>query len=227
MNTSFDFSNWENANAKVEYFPFNGRAVVIRAILHYNKVPYTEEMTTFEDWPKIKKSGKYEFEQLPAFEFKGERFFQTGAIILMLSRNFNLLGSNLYENYLHESLLFSFDDFTTKISPALIAFTPEGKAQMETKKKELLEIHAPFFLSKYEERFKKYGGKYAVGDSFSLSDIIYTAFFTFIFKHPTRKDEFEPVLIKNAPTLNKHIENVAQNELAEFFAKGYISQSPI
>jgi glutathione S-transferase len=225
--SSLDFTNWDNANAKVEYFPFNGKAAIIRAILHYKNLPFTDVTYTFEEWGKHKKSGNFEFEQIPAFEFKGERFFQSGAITLMLARAFNLLGSNLHENYLHESLLLSFEDFILKFGGAFVALTDEGRAQMPSKKKELIEIHAPFFFSKYEERIKKYGGKYAVGDNFSLSDILYTVMLINAFKHPERREEFEPLLEKYAPTLNKQIDNIAQNELAEFFAKGYNKQAPL
>jgi glutathione S-transferase len=227
MNSSFNLNNWENANAKVEYFPVNGKAAIMRAILYQQKVPFEDKKYSFEDWQNVKKSGAYEFEQLPAFEFNGEKFIQSGAITLMLARHFNLLGSNLHEEYLHYSLLSSLDDLIPKFHPAFFAMTPEGQAQMENKKKEFKEVHAPFFLSKYEARFKKYGGKYAVGDSFSLSDIIYTVILTNGFKHPLRKDEFEPVLNEYAPTLAKHIENIAQNELSEYYAKGFIGQAPI
>jgi len=145
----------------------------------------------------------------------------------MLARAFNLLGSNSHENYIHESLVFALEDLITKVTPAVLAFSPEGQAQMETKKKELKEVHAPFFLSKFEERFKKYGGKYAVGDSFSLSDILYTVMLTNVFRHPGRKEEFEPVLEQYAPTLSKHIGNIAKNELSGYFAKAFIQNSPI
>jgi glutathione S-transferase len=228
MNTNtVDLSNWENSNAKVEYFPLNGKGALIRAVLYYKQAPFADVRHTFEDWQKLKKSGDYEFEQLPAFEFAGQKFVQSGAIVLMLARHFNLLGSNLNEEYLNYSLLSSIDDFGPKFAPAFFAMTPEGQAQMEVKKKEFKEVHASFFLTKFESRFKKHGGKYAVGDSFSLSDIIFTVMLTNVFKHPLRKEEFEPLLNEHAPTLAKHIENVAQNELAEFFAKGFIGQAPI
>ncbi len=60
MNTSLDFTNWENANAKIEYFPLNGRAAIIKAILHYKNLPFTDTVITFEDWGNHKKSGNYE-----------------------------------------------------------------------------------------------------------------------------------------------------------------------
>jgi glutathione S-transferase len=228
MNTNtLDLSNWENANAKVEYFGINGKAALIRALLYYKQVLFTDVKHSFEDWQKLKKSGDYEFEQLPVFEFAGQRFVQSGAILLMLARHFNLLGSNLNEEYLNYSLLSSIEDLIPKFAPGFFAVTPEGQAQMEAKKKEFKEVHATFFLTKYESRFKKHGGKYAVGDSFSLSDIIFTVMLTNAFKHPLREEEFEPLLNEHAPTLAKHIENVAQNELAEFFAKGFIGQVPI
>jgi glutathione S-transferase len=227
MDSSFNLNNWENANAKVEYFGVNGKAAIIRAILFNQKVTFEDKKYTFENWQSLKKNGDFEFEQLPAFEFNGEKFVQSGAITLMLAKHFKLLGSNLHEEYLHNSLLNSIDDFIPKFHPAFFAMTPEGIAQMENKKKDFKEIHAPFFLSKYEARFKKFGGKYSVGDSFSLSDIIYTVILINAFMHPLRKEEFQQVLNQYAPTLSKHIESVAQNELSQYYAKGFIEQAPI
>jgi glutathione S-transferase len=211
-------------NVKIEYFAVNGKAALTRALLHWKQVPFVDTKYSFEEWGKLKKNGDYEFEQLPALESNGKRYFQSGAIVLFLAKQFGLLGSNADEEYLHTSILYSMEDITPKMYPAFYAQTEEAKLQQEAKRKEFAEVHCPFYLKRCEARFVKYGGKYAVGDTFSLSDFIYTVFLTIVFKNDTRP-EFLPILLENAPTLSKHIENVAKNELAEFFEKGYISSS--
>ena len=49
----------------LHYFPGNGRAVIARAILSFAKADWTNDLIKKEDWPKIKKSGLCEYEQLP------------------------------------------------------------------------------------------------------------------------------------------------------------------
>jgi glutathione S-transferase len=214
-------------NVKVEYFGINGKGAVTRALLWCNNVPFEDVRITFEDWgSKLKKSGNYEFEQLPAFEYNGKRMFQSGAISTFLARKFNLLGKNLDEEYLHSSLLWSIEDALPKFIPAYFATSPEGQTQIPEKRKEWLEVHAPHFLKIWEKRFNAHAGKYCVGDSFGLSDVVMTVMLTNLFKNGSRKDG-ESVLNENAPKLSKHINNIAKNELATFFEKGWIHDSLI
>ena len=208
-------------NVKVEYFGANGKGAVIRALLWSNNVTYEDVKYSFEEWGKIKKSGNYEFEQLPAFEYNGKRMFQSAAICNFLSRKFNLLGKTLDDEYLHLSVLCSIDDANPKFYPGYFAMTPEGQAQMEDKRKEWKEVHAPHFLKIWEKRFNAHAGKYCVGDNFGLADIVMTVILTNWFKTGSRKDA-EPILNEFAPNLAKHIANVAKNELAIFFEKGWI-----
>ena len=222
MDSSCDFKD-----VKLEYFGLNGRAAVIRALLYWKQVPFTDVKHTFEDWAKLKKSGDYEFEQLPSLECCGKRYVQSGSIILFLARKMNLLGSTPDEEYLQTSQLYSLEDLIPKYGPAYFAWLAGGEANMEIKRKEFNDVFAPFYLKVQENRFKKYGGKYAVGDSFSLSDVILTVMLTTIFKSPSKVEIMEPMLNEFAPTLAKHIANIAKNELAEYFAKGFIEQAPL
>ena len=222
MNSVCDFKD-----VKVEYFGINGRAAIIRALLYWKQVPFTDVKHTFEDWAKLKKSGDYEFEQLPSLECCGKRYSQSGSIILFLARRMNLLGSTPEEEYLQTSLLYSLEDVIPKFVPAFLAMAAGGEENMIIKRKEFVDVAAPFFLKVHENRFKKYGGKYVVGDSFSLADIILTVMITNIFKTPSRIEVMEPILNEIAPTLAKHIANIAKNELAEYFAKGFIEQAPL
>ena len=95
----------------LHYFPVNARAVVSRAILSYSKADWTDDRIAMTDWPKVKKSGLCEFEQLPILEIEGKKYSQSNAIALYLAETFNLMGKNAEENYQITNLLMTFDDF--------------------------------------------------------------------------------------------------------------------
>ena len=49
----------------LHYFETNARGVISRAILSCAKADWTNDLVKKEDWPKLKKSGLCEYEQLP------------------------------------------------------------------------------------------------------------------------------------------------------------------
>ncbi len=153
--------------------------------------------------------------------------FQSGAIVLWLARQFDLLGSNAHEEYLHTSLLFSLEDILPKVVPAVFAMSEEGKAKMETVRNDFFQVHGPFYLGVWEKRFLNNSSQYAVGNKLGLSDFIFTYFLHNIFRNPQRKDIWEPLLLDYAPNLAKHIQKIHDNELAPFFSKGYINEAPL
>ena len=57
----------------LHYFGANGRATIPRAILTYAKAKWTDDRVKQEDWPKVKKSGLCEFEQMPILEIDGKK----------------------------------------------------------------------------------------------------------------------------------------------------------
>ena len=61
-------------------FPLNGRAIIARAILTYAKADWKNETIKMEDWPKSKKSGLWEYEQLPVLDVDGKKYSQSHAI---------------------------------------------------------------------------------------------------------------------------------------------------
>ena len=130
----------------LHYFEANGKAAIPRAILTYAKAKWTDNRVKQEDWPKLKKSGLCEFEQMPILEIDGKKkLSQSIAIDLYLLKTFNLYGKNIDEQYQIDSLLCSFDDL----------FGPLGQlvfCQDEKKKEELKKQ----FIEKYKFYLKKY-----------------------------------------------------------------------
>ena len=200
----------------LHYFGVNGRAIVPRAILSYAKADWTNDAIKKEDWPKIKKSGLCEFEQVPILEVDGKKYSQSNAINLYLAETFNLMGKNAEENYQITSLLMTFDDFM----PPFFAWM---FCQDETKKPELLNKaleKARFFLGKIEERYVALGkGKYFLGDKFTLADIYIATAFPAVFDGLQLK---ECPCKEVAPNLAELIKRTKENELKEFYEKYYV-----
>ena len=208
----------ELSNVRLHYFPANGRASFIRAILHWKKVPFEDLKYNYQEWGQIKKSGDFEFEQIPMLEINGKKLTQSFAILIYLGRLFNILGNSPFEEYLIVSLINSYEDVLPKMISIIFAKSEEQKEQST---KDFLNIHAPFMLKRWEARFLENGKDYMVGDSFSLADIFVTVSLFNIFKNKTRKETWEPVLNEYAPNLSKLIDRIVENELSDYLKNGY------
>ncbi len=62
----------EFSNSKIHFFPAYGRTGVIRAILNWKKDPFEDLKHNYQEWSQIKKSGDFEFEQMPMLEINGK-----------------------------------------------------------------------------------------------------------------------------------------------------------
>jgi glutathione S-transferase len=210
---------------RLHYFGINGRAASIRAILHSQNVQFDDVKYTFESWANVKKSGDFEFEQMPMLEIDGNKLSQTYAICLYLARNYNLLGSSLYEEYMINSLVCSFDDIHPSVLEIMFPKTDEQKANIATNTKNFLTTKAPFFMKIWEARYNTNGTNYMVGKGFTLADIFIAVNLYLLFKHPSRIATWESVLNENAPNLSKLVDRISQNELASYFKHGFIAES--
>jgi glutathione S-transferase len=210
---------------KLTYFNLNSRAAVIRAILTYSKVKFEEERIEMKDWAEVKKKGLFEFDQVPVLEIDGEQYTQMFALNIFLAETFNLHGKTLREKYLIESLMSSFFDFYPKMRCWILPIYGNEKDYIEENKIQAENNWAPFFLKVWEKRLKDYGGKYFVGDNFTVADIFVTVFIYSLFYQPARKNTWSRVVTDEAPNLAVHVEKIANNELFEYFDKVFISNA--
>jgi glutathione S-transferase len=80
---------------KVHYFKgYYGRAESIRMILFLNSQKFENVDYTFEEWGKVKHSGKFEFNQLPALEADGQIFVQSSAILRYFAVKYNMYSND-------------------------------------------------------------------------------------------------------------------------------------
>ncbi len=204
---------------KLYYFGANGRGTIPRAILSAAKAKWTNEKVKQEDWPKLKKSGLCEFEQMPILEIDGnKKLCQSLAINLYLLKTFNLYGKDVDEQYQIDSLLCSFDDLFTPLAQSI--FCPDEK-EKEKLKNAFVEKYK-FYLTKYEARYVALGkGKYFLGDHFSGADI-YVASALPLFCHA-----IGTCIIKDhAPNLASLVERLKEGELKEYHTSVFDKNMP-
>ena len=200
----------------LHYFGMNGRAAVPRAILCYAKADWTNDAIAMTDWPKIKKSGLCEFEQVPILEVDGRKYSQSIAIDIYLAETFNLMGNNKEDNYQITNLLMTFDDF---IRPSFLYVFNRDPSKAEEMKKIALD-KVKFLFEKLEKRYVDLGkGKYFLGDKFTLADIYVATTFPLTFDMLKIKDY---PCKEVAPNLGELIKRIRENELKEFFEKYYV-----
>lgn len=201
---------------KVTYFGGNGRAAIIRAILDYEKVPFENEVIDFKDWPNIKNDdSRFEFHQLPVLEINGKKMTQSLALYIYLAKKFDLYGKDFYEQYIIDSLIASNEDFVSLMHSMFRPETEDEKNNPD-KYKQMFKDKISFYLRVYEKRYNDLGSKkYFLGDKISLADFFIGT--TVVDLCSIVKDE--DVLSKNAPGLNKLIENLKQNELKGYYEK--------
>jgi len=204
---------------KLYYFNGNGRAIIIRAILYYSNTNFSDVKITKEDWAKLKNTGKFDSEDLPVMEHKGKLYSQMHAIEQYLGYTFNIHGKNMEDEYQINCLLDSFDDLFTIFKHFTWPESEEDKEHIKDYEK-AFKSKLAFFVSILEKKFKD-KGKYFLGDYFSLADI----FITTVLVNFGEKLECENIIKEQGPNIAELIDRIKNNELKNFFEKGYIKEA--
>ena len=194
----------------LHYFAGNGRAVIARALLSAMKADWTNDMIKHEDWPKIKKSGLCEYEQLPVLEVDGKKYCESQAINIYLAETFKLMGKDAEENYIIYNLLMTFDDFMGPIWGYMFCKDEAKKADL---KKAALEKYK-FFVEKIEKKYVDLGkNKYFLGDKLTMADIYVGSAL------PAACGALGECVKGVIPNLAELIQRLKDNELKEFHEK--------
>ena len=220
MSTEYDKDDEKDEDQyKLYYFNGNGRAIIIRAILYYSKINFSDVKITKEDWIKLKQTGKFESEDLPVMEHENKLYSQMHAIEQYLGYTFNIHGKNMEDEYTINCLLDSFDDLFTIFKHFTWPESEEDKEHIKDYEKAFKSKFA-FFVSVLEKKYKD-KGKYFLGDYFSLADI----FITSVLTNFAEKLECQNIIKEQGPKIEELIERIKKNELKNFFEKGYIKES--
>lgn len=205
----------------LHYLNLNAKSNVPKAILNYSKVDFKLITYTGEELNLIKKNdpSKFEYQQLPVLEIDGFCLPQAKSINMYLSRKYNLYGDNDKEGALIQSIFDSYEDFWVKFRNIVF---PLNKYEEENKlkfKKNFFEVEAEKYLKIYERRLVNNGKKFMVGTRFSSADIWVACIMHNLFKHPLRKSEYEPLIVKHTPYLNEFVDKIISNELKWHYSK--------
>ena len=202
---------------KLYYFKVNGRTAPARAILSYAKINF-EDIFIGQNWQEQKKNNDlFEFGQVPILVHNGRPMSQSKAIYLYLAQLFNLNGKNIDDQYQIHSLLNSYDDISRSYGPYAYPKSDEEKNNKEKYKKILVEELKRIFKI-YEKRYIKLGGgKYYLGNYFSLADIYLTVYMNVFTKNV---GGFQ-LIKESAPKLADLITRIRNGELKTFFEKYY------
>lgn len=183
-------------NPKIElvYFKLRGRAELLRLILAYGNLDYTEKNYGFDEWSSIKPTTL--FGSLPILTYDGEEIGQSLTIARFLAKKVGIAGKNDLEMAQADMIADYCEDILAKSVP--FHFAPD----QETKNKLVLEwidTTVPTFLQNVEKILKKRGGNHFAGSNFTYADL----FVTFLMDQVMDKDDYG---YKGVPNVDKRFE---------------------
>jgi len=193
---------------ELHYFDLYGRAEVIRMVLHYLHLNFSDHRFGAEEWVQLKPT--FEFQDCPVLEVDGKKLSTTRAILRYLCMTNGLYPSGLEEVYWCESLC----DFVDDICLPLIDAARTSDIEMLLKAKNAL----PERLQMVEKRLlrNKEGKAYFIGSAVTMADFMV---FNLLWDHclsPDRRDDLEaqvPRLLKLFAT--KMMENTALKDYVD------------
>jgi NAD(P)H dehydrogenase (quinone) len=190
---------------KLTYFEFPGRGEQVRCLLKYAKVSFEDNRISFQKWGEEKKSGKYEYEQLPSLEWHGKVLAQTPAIMQFLAEKLNFMPSDPMMKYEAIATYTAVVDIFNTYASMLTEKNSEAK---EAKKKDYYGSFIPFMFGKFEQRLKKQMNKqFMIGQSITYVDFAFAGFAKGTFLNPQEADGYEPTY-KNTPLLKAYLDNL-------------------
>lgn len=152
---------------KLHYFPYYGRAEVLRIAMKYFELDYDEEVVSPQKWLALKRCGNYEFTQLPMLEIHGKRLIQTSAILRYLCQTNHAYSTSLDQIAQIEAIVELHSDIQDQTLPLLL----QGKL---TEAKAWYEAHMPTLYFPMIERLLEANaagqGKYFVGSTVTMAD---------------------------------------------------------
>ena len=132
---------------KLYYFNAKGRAESIRFVFAQAGVTYEDVRLTQEQWAEFKPKTPYG--QMPVLEVDGKMLAGSGPIERFLAEQYELAGSNPFENADIASILDVLDDIGYRL---MRWFYEKDEARKAELKKELEETHIPKYFGALEKR---------------------------------------------------------------------------
>jgi len=154
------------------YFDGRGRGEIIRLLLAYQGVEFTDKRIKREDWPALKPSTP--FGQIPMLEIDGVKLCQSNACARYLARKFNLAGKTELDQARADMLIDCYDDAT---KPIMSFFMEKDEAKKAEASKKYVEEQLPKSLELLEALLAaNSGGAFFVGTELTWADIGFANF---------------------------------------------------
>ncbi|CAG7834369.1 unnamed protein product [Allacma fusca] len=196
---------------KLTYFNLNAVAEPVRWLFKTAKVDFIDERIENEDWPDMKKSGRFPLAQVPLLEFNGKVYNQSGAIIKYLAKRYGFITGN-------DVLNLRVDQVHDIINDGLTEFRVWVREHDEEKKTEqkhhLIDSVFPMLMKQLEEIVSASGGPYVAGSKLTYADFVLANWFqifnavideTLQENYPALEEHMERVL--NIPEIKTHVKN--------------------
>lgn len=163
---------YKKCKTKVHYFDMPGRGEMIRIMLKHMKMPFEDIRIKFDEWPKLKGSGKYELQQLPVVECEpcGINICQTDAIMHKIGARYGYLPMKCPEK-LYKVIWFcnTLKDIMEKC--ARVAFAPLPEEKKKAMRTDFFTKEAPVFFEAMENHYKMNKSCcFLVGKSYTIAD---------------------------------------------------------
>jgi glutathione S-transferase len=153
---------------KLTYFNLGALAEPLRWAFKVAEVDFEDERIEREDWPALKKSGRFPTENLPLLEIDGEVYTQSSALLRYLGTIFGLT----VEDPLLRLRLDQILDITADSRPHFRAWFMEADAEKKEKAKDaLVNEFLPMYLRQIEGIVSKTEGPYIAGSKLTYGDL--------------------------------------------------------
>ena len=203
---------------KLYYFDIYGKGEAARILLHTAKVEYEDVRYSFEEWGSThKKSGKFEFEQLPDLELDGHMYAQSQAILRLLGKRYGYYPENPIAAWQVDSTLDANADITNASYKYLLENDEEKKKAAQ---ENFVKNVFPQFAAILEKRIAANSSKHhLVGESLTIADFAIGAqFYSIVLNEasPAHKELTE--ILNQHPTLKDYIHHLGSHHFKEYLA---------
>ena len=187
------------ASYKLYYFPSRGRAEPIRLLFAYKGIQYEDVRLTGDKWAETKPD--MPFGVMPVLEEDGKKLGGSIIILRYLAEKpeFNVAGSNAWENAWLANIADFIKDFFTEVVKVVFEKDEEKKKEFE---KKFTEEIIPRYLGKLNEMSKDSG--YLCCGKLTWPDLFLFDMLENLVKH-------RPETLTNFPGLAKLKNNVESN----------------
>ncbi|ODM90470.1 Glutathione S-transferase [Orchesella cincta] len=202
---------------RLVYFDIRGLAEPVRWMFCLAGLPFVDERVPLVEWNEAKKRYQDHVGQLPILYFDDQELSQVHTVMRFVARRLGFNGLTDMEaaradeatDLVYDLRAVTYREcFTTK-TPDIVRHTvfrdfknEPSQKKKEPMRKDLLDIHLPKYLSKFEELLDSSGGRYIAGTTLTYADLAVANFLD------VATEMIGPDILDDFPGLQELKENV-------------------